>query len=73
MSERDRILAQVQSIVDFCSPICAFRKDFIIDWRAGGARYAYNKWSKKPGLLNIDLIPQLERFVDDAERLDTRP
>lgn len=69
----DRVKSQITSVVDFCSPICRYRTDFLIDWRAGGARYAYNRWKVKPRLLNLEMIPQLVQFVEEAELGDIRP
>lgn len=57
---------QIDAFVDYCSPSCRVRRAFHIEWSQYGLEYAYSTWKARTDLINIFMIPQLDKLIEEA-------
>jgi hypothetical protein len=62
-----RIESQINAIIDACSPSCAVRRGFMLRWRTDGLTQAYSSWRNRSDLLNLQYIPELEKWIKLAQ------
>lgn len=63
----ERIRSQINALVDACSPSCAVRRQFMLRWRTDGLTQTYSSWRERNDLLNLQYIPELEKWIKIAQ------